>query len=282
MIVVERKTKKEYKCEESKILKFLYNNFIGRVILKLLINKLVANVVAAFMNSSLSNFMKNRKIKKYNIDMTLFEDKKYNSYNAFFTRKFKVINKNVDKKYFISPCESKLMILDVKKDTEFKVKGSTYSLNSIINDKISKEYVGGYALIFRLDVNNYHRYCYIDNGKRTKYKHIEGLLHTVQPLVYDKVKVFHQNSREWCVLKTENFGDVIQVEVGALNVGKINNHKEKTFSKLDEKGYFEFGGSTVILFVKKDQVIFDEDILTNSKNGKETMVNYGEIIGKKQ
>ena len=49
-----------------------------------------------------------------------------------------------------------------------------------------------------------------------------------------------------------------------------------------EKGYFEFGGSTIIMFVKKDVVLFDEDILINSSQGKETIVNCGEKIGQKQ
>ncbi len=63
-------------------------------------------------------------------------------------------------------------------------------------------------------------------------------------------------------------------------VGKITNNKKiKSFHKGDEKGYFEFGGSTIILFVKDKEIIIDDDILLNSTLSKETMVSCGERIG---
>ena len=283
MIVVDRKNKKETEYESSGLVKFLYNNLIGRIVLKLLSNKVFANLGACFMNSSLSKFMMNKKIKEYDIDMSLFEDRKYKCYNDFFTRKLKKIDFDNNKNSFISPCDSKLMILKLNDNTLFNIKGSTYSFKEIINDEIADMFTNGYVLIFRLDVNDYHHYCYIDNGTRSDFKYIKGELHTVQPIAYDKVKVFHRNSREWCLLHTDNFDDVVMVEVGALLVGKINNNKDiQDFHKGEEKGYFSFGGSTIILFVKEDVVNFDEDILNNSKLGKETIVRCGEKIGKKK
>ena len=71
------------------------------------------------------------------------------------------------------------------------------------------------------------------------------------------------------------------IEVGALMVGKIVNHEDGKAAVLrgEEKGYFAFGGSTVILCLKKDQVMIDEDILVNSREGYETRVMQGERIG---
>lgn len=43
---------------------------------------------------------------------------------------------------------------------------------------------------------------------------------------------------------------------------------------------FEFGGSTVVLFIEKDKVVLDEDLLKNTMEGYETAVNMGEHIGK--
>lgn len=283
MIVVDRKTKKEIEYTPGVLVSFLYNNVVGRMILKLLTNRVFANLGACFMNSRLSKFMMNSKIREYNIDMSKFIDKEYKSYNDFFTRRIKKLKYDNNSNSFISPCDSKLMILRLDKETKFKIKDSIYNVNEIINDSIVNEYMNGYALIFRLDVNDYHRYSYIDNGTRSDFKYIKGELHTVQPIVYDKVKVFHRNSREWCVLHTDNFDDVIMMEVGALLVGKINNDKNKVkFKKCDEKGYFSFGGSTIVLFVKENIVSFDEDILENSKKGKETIVSCGERIGVKK
>lgn len=282
MIVVDRKTKIEREYQYGGLVKFLYNNFFGRLLLKLLTNKIFANFGAWFMKSSLSSFMIKKKIKKYNIDMSLYEDREYKSYNDFFTRKLKKIKFDSNEDSFISPCNSKLTILHLNNDSFFNIKGSIYQFKEIINDDIANKFVNGYALIFRLDINDYHHYCYIDNGTRSDFTHIKGKLHTVQPIVYDKVKVFHRNSREWCVLHTENFDDIVMVEVGALLVGRIcNNKKIKKFVRGEEKGYFEFGGSTIILFVKDNVVTFDEDILNNSAEGKETIVHCGEKIGQK-
>lgn len=283
MIVVDRESKKEYEYKYGKLVRFLYNTSLGRVFLKLLTNKTFANIGASFMKSSLSKGLADKKVKKYNIDMRKYEKPEYKSYNEFFVRKQNQMKFDSNKTSFISPCDSKLMIFKLDEDRKFDIKGSIYSASEIINDSSINEFKDGYALIFRLDVNDYHHYIYVDDGKRSEYQFIKGILHTVQPIVYDKVKVFHRNSREWCVLHTDNFGDIIQVEVGALLVGKIRNDKNITkFKKGDEKGFFEFGGSTIILFVKKDEVLFDEDILNNSFEGKETIVHCGEKIGQKK
>ena len=71
------------------------------------------------------------------------------------------------------------------------------------------------------------------------------------------------------------------MEVGALMVGKIVNHEVKSFKKGDEKGYFLFGGSTVVIIVKENEIEIDKDILENSKKGIETRINARETIGKK-
>lgn len=282
MKIIYRYEKKEEELKHSMLVRFLYNTFIGRIILKLIANRTISKIGACFFNSKLSIILKNRIIKKKNIDMTKFENIKYDSYNKFFTRKYlnNYLNIDKNKNVFISPCDSKLMILKISEHSSFKIKNSYYKLEEIINNDVISQYKDGYMLIFRLDVNDYHRYCYIDDGEREAMHYIPGVLHTVQPIVYNHEKVFARNAREWCLLKTKNFDDIIQVEVGALMVGKIVNNKDIiSFKKGDEKGYFEFGGSTILLFVKDNIISFDEDILNNSLNGNETVVKYGERIG---
>ena len=264
----------------GKDVSFLYNNFFGRIILKLIYNRFISNIIGIYMNSSLSKGRINKAIKKYNIDMSIFEKKEYKSFNEFFIRYKKELIFDMDKNHFVSPCDSKLTVIKLDEDTSFKVKGSIYNMKNIINEDISKDYKNGYALIFRLEINNYHHYHFVDDGTIGKNKYIKGVLHTVQPIALGKYKVFHKNAREYTVLHTKNFGDIIQVEVGALSVGRITNNKNiKSFKKGEEKGYFEFGGSTVILFVKDKSVFIDKDILDNSKKEIETIVNCGEKIG---
>ena len=138
-------------------------------------------------------------------------------------------------------------------------------------------------LIFRLEATDYHRYIYIDNGSKEKNVFVPGILNTVRPIVLKHFNIYKQNSREYTIMHTDNFDDVIQIEVGAIMVGKINNkHEEYTFKKGEEKGMFEFGGSTIVLMIKKDIVDLDNDIIKNSSDGFETKVSVGESIGKRK
>ncbi|MCH5202771.1 MAG: phosphatidylserine decarboxylase, partial [Oscillospiraceae bacterium] len=93
--------------------------------------------------------------------------------------------------------------------------------------------------------------------------------------------VFVQNSREYTVLHTDNFGDVVQVEIGALMVGKIKNHHQKgEITRGAEKGMFLFGGSTIVLLINKDKAEIDNIFFENTANEMETIVKMGEAIGK--
>ena len=281
MIIVDRKTKKERTLEYSGIVKFLYLSILGRLILKLVNNRFISKLVGKYMNSKLSLKRINKTIKENDIDMSIYEKKEYTSFNDFFIRKKKNINFDKNKNHFISPCDSKLLAIKLNKDSAFDIKGSIYTLKDIVKEDITDKYSNGYALIFRLEVTDYHRYHFIDDGTRDDYQYISGKLNTVQPIAYNK-KIFHTNCREYTTLHTKNFGDIVEVEVGALCVGKITNNKDiMEFKKGGEKGYFEFGGSTIILFVQDNKIMVDNDILLNSTLGKETVVSCGEMIGKK-
>lgn len=85
------------------------------------------------------------------------------------------------------------------------------------------------------------------------------------------------------IFHSENFDDVILIEVGATCVGSIVQSYEpnKKVARGDEKSYFKFGGSTTILFFKPNTVNIDDDILIQSSFGFETKVNMGEKIGEK-
>jgi phosphatidylserine decarboxylase len=147
---------------------------------------------------------------------------------------------------------------------------------------LADEFMGGVCLIFRLTTDDYHRYVYIDNGESISRKKIKGVLHTVRPIAHQRYKVFVQNTREYEVMQTENFGKVIQVEVGALFVGRITNHKTGlSFKRGDEKGMFEFGGSTVIMLFQKDSIQLDDAIYENTRQNKETIVKMGYTVGNK-
>ena len=270
----------------SKSQAFVYRNKFGRIILKILICKPISKIVGAFLNSPMSKPMIKKFVKNNNIDLSLYENENYSCYNDFFTRKIKLENRVMvdDKNAFISPADSRLLVLDINNNLKFKIKNGYYSLETLLDDKkLADEFSGGKLLIFRLCVDDYHRYCFIDNGKILNNKYINGKLHTVQPIALENDDFFKENSREVTVIETENFGKTAMVEIGAMMVGKIINHNTNGIAKKgEEKGYFEFGGSTVCVVLKKNEVEFDDEIINNTKNELETRVLFREKIGYKK
>ena len=225
-------------------------------------------------------------IKKNNIDMSQFQEENYRCYNDFFTRKIRPEARPVDMdpKHLISPCDCKLTVLPITKEGRLTLKLTDYTVESLLRNKeLAAAYEGGTAMIFRLCVDDYHRYCYICDGEQSEPVRIAGAFHTVNPIANDYFPIYKENTREYTVLHTEHFGDVVVMEVGALMVGKIVNHAGKaTVRRGEEKGYFKFGGSTIVVLMQKDMVALDADILENSKEGIETVVRYGEKIGQTQ
>ena len=265
--------KETIKEEEDLIIKFLYDTFLGRILLLFITRVTFSKIITNFLDS------------RYSIILIKPFIKKYKSFNEYFIRNKKEEYINIDKNIndLISPCDCKLSAYNVK-DNILKVKHVSYNLELLLKDKsLAEEYKNDYVIVCRLSPDNYHRYCYIDNGYHINNNKIRGKLDTVRPEIVGKEKVYVTNSRSYTVLNTDNFGKVIQVEVGALMVGKIkNNYKEHEFTKGEEKGYFKYGGSTIILLVKKDKVKIDNYLINNTKNGYETIINIGDKIGVKK
>lgn len=283
--IIDRQTNEVSDCDISVSQKFLYKTFIGRILLKFLVRPIISKIGGWYFNTKLSLKKVDKFVKKNNINLDDYYTDNFKCYNDFFTRKIKEDRRKIDldSNSFISPCDSKLSVYKIDENSIFKIKDSYYKVSDLVNNEgLAKEYLNGYCLIFRLTVTDYHRYCYIDGGTKSKNIHIKGIFHTVNPIALDRYNIYKRNTREYTILNTLNFDKVIQVEVGALMVGKISNHHEEyEFKKGEEKGTFLFGGSTIVLLVK-DIVDIDNDILINSLNGDETIVKYGQKIGKRR
>ena len=264
-------------------LKFLYNTVVGRFILKgILTRKWVSKVAGFYMNSRASKLRISRFVKAYKINLDEYEIEDYNCFNAFFRRKIKEDARpfSKDSNDLIACADSKVTYYKINEDLSFKLKHSIYTVGEILKDEqLAKEYKNGVCLVLRLCVNDYHRYCFFDNCEIKSAKTIDGILHTVCPVAEKRYKVYSENQREYCVLQTENFGDVIQCEVGAIIVGKIVNHSVNSAVRGQEKGYFEMGGSTIVLLFKENTLKVDSKIKKYSECGIETKVLMGETIG---
>ena len=265
-------------------LRFLYNTAVGRILLRPLICKPISAIAGWFMDRRISSWFVKGFIKSNNIDMSDYEDRKFCSFNDFFTRGLKDGARPVadGEDDFISPADARLSVYDITPERYFTVKGVDYTIADLLENKeLAERFDGGKCLIFRLAVDNYHRYGWCADGQAEAPVRIKGKYHTVQPIAMRRFPIFRENVREYTVVATEKFGTVVQIEVGALMVGRIVNNAPDgcTAKKGLEKGKFEFGGSTVVVLLEKDKVMLDEEFITNTQNDLETNVKYGEKIG---
>ena len=276
---------KEYNIStnQDRFLRFLYTNRLGRSLLKIMISEKVTNLIEWYMNTRISTLKIDGFIKENHIRISDYEKKFYKNYNEFFTRKIKKNKRPVDMRenVLVSPSDGKVTVFPISDRLIVNIKNIDYSVKSLLLDReLSEEMEGGWLYVIRLTVDNYHRYSYPDSGYQYENYYIPGVFHTVNPVALENTSVFAQNCRAYTIIDSDHFGRLIQMEVGAMGVGRIVNHKESDFvNKGEEKGYFEFGGSTICLFVTKDGARPDEDIIKNTEEGCETLVKLGEHIG---
>lgn len=266
-------------------LTFLYKTVCGRLFLKLLSTRAVSKLSGVFLDSRLSSFLINSFARKNNIVLDDYELEDIKSFNEFFRRKIKAGKRvfDTEPEHLCAPCDGLLSVWNIQKDTVIPVKQSAYTVERLLRDtQLASEYEDGLCLVFRLCVNHYHRYAYVDSGKKGANIFIPGVLHTVRPIALETLPVFTENCREYTVIENPVFGKLIQMEVGAMLVGRIVNLEgEGTAVRGKEKGFFEYGGSTIIVLLKKDSAKIKDEILSNSIAGIETPVKMGELIGVK-
>ena len=184
--------------KESKALKFLYHTIPGRMVLKLLTSPVISRIGGNYMDSAISGIHISRFIRNNGIDMSQYEKPQYHCFNDFFTRKILPEKRPIcmEKNALISPCDGRLSAYHIDEHSIFHIKRSTYQVKDLIPDsKYAPDYMGGVCLVFRLCVDDYHRYGNIDNGEIVESRAVAGRLHTVRPIAVNRYPVFTQNAR---------------------------------------------------------------------------------------
>ncbi len=278
---------------EKAVMEFFYGSRLGFWLSEVLLKRRLATEVYARTQHSLSSlakiktFIKNNKINTEELEHPVSS---FKTFNEFFIRKLKPEARPIDQEpgNLISIADCRLAVYQIEKDTVFPVKAKCFTLAELLDNAVTpellKKFCGGRCLIFRLAPVDYHRFGYVDDCEQTPVQVINGFYRSVHPLSLRRMKaVFTENQRECCVLKTQNFGEVIHIDVGATGVGRIVQQHPTggNFRRGEEKGYFEFGGSTVILLLQPGFVKMDDDIAKYAADGIETIVRYGERIGRK-
>ncbi|MBR4513474.1 MAG: phosphatidylserine decarboxylase [Lachnospiraceae bacterium] len=264
---------------------FLYNTIPGRLILKPLTHPAVSRLAGAFLDTKLSKPVIPFFVNKCNIDVSEYNVEGIKTFNEFFRRPLKCGMRefDTDDRVFCAPCDGLLTAYRIEDGLVLPVKQSSYTISSLLKSRmIADAYNGGWCMVFRLCVNHYHRYAYAVSGNKTCNRHIEGILHTVRPVALEVTPVFSQNTREYTVIKNREFGRVLQMEVGAMLVGRIKNHASEGCKVVrgTEKGFFEYGGSTIIVLVEPCKLELDNKITEASIQGMETPVIMGQPVGR--
>lgn len=287
MVHIYQRQSQQYIEEQEvggKSLRFLYETIPGRLLLRALVGPQFSNWKARQNKQPKSAKKIEPFAKKYNIDLSQAEQKEFANFHEFFTRKLRPVARPIDREpnHVIAVADGKLFAYPITESGEFQIKSSRYTLRELVQDEeTAKLFEGGTCLVYRLAMDDYHRYVYPDAGKKVKEQAIRGVLHTVRPLAHQYTKVFAENTRQWQLLLTETFGPVLYMEVGAMLVGKMHDHGLASFKRGEEKGYFEYGASSMVVCYQKGSIQLDADILRENEKQIEVQVQLGEKVGEK-
>ncbi|MDR1232715.1 MAG: archaetidylserine decarboxylase [Puniceicoccales bacterium] len=279
--------------EEEKIvgkpwIQLAYSTAIGKLVVALLFKRKLFSFLCGKFASSLPSRKKIKPfIEKYNLKSDSFEKKvsEFTSFNDFFIRKLKPSARPISPKSdaITAPTDGRhLAYVNMKNLSPFFIKGEQLSVEDLIIDKVTAEkFANGSVLISRLAPVDYHRFHFPTACVPDKTFLIKGEYSSVHPTAMNGVvDTFLRNKKTSTLLHTENCGDILMVEIGATCVGSIQQTfvPKRSALKGDEKGYFEFGGSTVILIFENGRVQFSDDILENTASGVETYVLMGDEV----
>ena len=285
---IDRATGKE--CVESvmgdRALRFAYETALGRSLWAILFG-------SGFLSRLMGKYYDSPRSKKKIAALAAIpgcdaseaekDISEYASFNDFFIRKLKDGARPADmaENVFCSPGDGRLLVYcGIRPDRPVSIKGAKRPLAHLCGEEMVDQLYD--VAVLRLAPVDYHRYHFpCDCVQKTATRVIPGKYHSVNPIALKKrPDLFVENTRQITKLSSPVFGNFYQIEVGAFGVGSIvQTSTEGTHRKLEEKGYFKFGGSTVILVFESGKITFSPDITAASAEGKEVRLKLGDTIG---
>jgi len=268
-------------------LKWAYGNPLGKIALHSFIKR------AAFsrwygkrMDKSSTQSKIKPFIDDYGLNVEEFAETpdSYASFNEFFYRKLKADARPISDDTIVFPADGRHLAFQNIDDIDgFFVKGQTFDLPELIGDsELSSQYSGGSLILSRLCPVDYHRFHFPVSGHASNTRLVNGPLFSVSPIALSRnLNYLWQNKRTITQIQTKSVGKVLMMEIGATCVGSIQQtyQTEQTVNKGDEKGYFEFGGSSTIAIFEPGAICFSDDLLTNSSKQIETYAKMGDSMG---
>ena len=208
----------------------------------------------------------------------------YRSLDEFFIRRLKAGRRAIDPdpKHFVSPSDGRVLVYpSINGDSPLKIKGSHLSLAQLLSDRqLARDYAGAAVVVVRLAPADYHRFHFPEHGIAYPCVPVSGRLHSVHPIALTSGAPSFRNKRVITRLETRSWGVLALIEIGALSVGTIvQTYNPGPVRRGQEKGFFRFGGSTIVVLVPKERLQFDSDLIAASEEGMETYIKMGTKLG---
>lgn len=272
-------------------LRWTYGNPLGRLALRAFVKR------AAFsrwygwrMNRPASRAKIAPFISRYGLDPDEFAEppEDFKTFNEFFFRKLKPEARPVDpgKEVAVFPADARhLGFADISKMDGIFVKGAVFDLAELLGDgSLAARYRTGSMVLSRLCPVDYHRFHFPVAGVADAPRMIDGWLYSVNPIALRRnIRIFTENRRALCRIRTPDFGEVLMLEIGATCVGgfEYTFRPGEPFAKGAEKGFFKFGGSSTITLFEPGAIRLDEDLLSHSRQRRELYAKVGEPMGRR-
>ncbi|MSS73967.1 MAG: phosphatidylserine decarboxylase [Candidatus Latescibacteria bacterium] len=246
-------------------------------------------LIARWMDHPVSRRKIGPFIARHRIDVEEMEfpPDRYGSFNAFFARRLKPGARpfSPDPDALCAPVDGKALVFpSLAAGVRIPVKGGAVSVASLLaSETLARRYEGGSAVVLRLAFYDYHRFHFPDGGQAGPARKIPGRYYHVNPVALARVPdLLARNTRAVTELTSAHFGTVACVEIGAfLNASIVQTYAPGPVARGQEKGFFQFGGSTVVLLFEPGAVVFDDDLVRDSAQGLEVHVQAGSQVGRR-
>ena len=227
-------------------------------------------------------------IKEFAVDMAPFAKQAdaFDSFNDFFIRELKPGARPIveDPQVACFPADGRhLGFQDVSEVSQVFIKGQRWDLAQLLgSEALAGRYARGSLVLSRLCPVDYHRFHFPVAGFATQSKLIPGCLSSVNPVALrQRLAILGENKRTMTLIQTEQFGQVLMLEIGATCVGSVVQtfSPQQACSRGAEKGFFSFGGSATCLLFEPERIQLAEDLREQTQQGYELYAHMGDTLG---
>ncbi len=269
-------------------LEYLYGTPTGRLLLEAVSRRTFSWLYGFTKRSRRSREQIRQFIDTLEVDTSELEKAvgAYESLDEFFSRRLtpgaRPIDSNPD--HLLSPCDGRALAWQSLGDRELAVKNSRTTIAALLAEPaLAMEFADPAVLLVRLAAADYHRCHFPTDGTASAPRVAGSRLHSVHPIALEAGAPSFANYRVVTRIDSDRFGPLLIVEVGALTVGSIvQTFASSHVTRGQEKSYFRFGGSALVMLALARHIQFDDDLIHATGMGLESRVRVGTRVAVKR